>query len=52
MGLNGPTALFYPHIHFRSRRWLRMAMLYYESISRIVPAGWIQKLQISTSLTT
>jgi hypothetical protein len=36
---SGPSALYYPHIHFRSRRWLRMALLYYESISRIVPPG-------------
>lgn len=33
------NALYYPHIHFRSRRWLRTAMLYYDSVSRIVPAG-------------
>jgi hypothetical protein len=33
-------ALYYPHIHFRSRRWLRMAMLYYDSLSRIVPSGF------------
>jgi hypothetical protein len=32
-------ALFYPHIHFRSRRWLRTALLYYDDISRIVPPG-------------
>src|SRR5262245_23759331 len=37
---SGPTAVYYPHIHFRSRRWLRMALLYYESVSRIVPAGF------------
>jgi hypothetical protein len=36
----GPSALYYPHIHFRSRRWLRMALLYYEDISRIVPPGF------------
>lgn len=33
-------ALYYPHIHFRSRRWLRMAMLYYDNITRIVPSGF------------
>src|SRR5688572_27351442 len=37
---SGPSALYYPHIHFRSRRWLRMALLYYENISRIVPPGF------------
>jgi hypothetical protein len=36
-----PTrALFYPHIHFRSRRWLRSSLLYYDEISRIVPRGF------------
>ncbi len=33
-------ALYYPHIHFRSRKWLRMAMLYYDNITRIVPSGF------------
>src|SRR5712691_3313829 len=33
-------ALYYPHIHFRSRNWLRMAMLYYDNITRIVPSGF------------
>jgi hypothetical protein len=37
---SGPSALYYPHIHFRSRRWLRMALLYYENLSRIVPTGF------------
>jgi hypothetical protein len=34
------AALYYPHIHFRSRRWLRAALLYYDEISRIVPGGF------------
>ncbi len=33
------VALYYPYIHFRSRSWLRAAMLYYDQISRIVPSG-------------
>ena len=33
-------ALYYPHIHFRSRKWLRMTMLYYDNITRIVPSGF------------
>jgi hypothetical protein len=35
-----PSAPYYPHIHFRSRRWLRMALLYDENIPRIVPPGF------------
>lgn len=33
------TALYYPYIHFRSRRWLRTAALYYDRITRIIPMG-------------
>ncbi len=33
------TALYYPHIHFRSRDWLRTALLYYDHLSRIIPRG-------------
>lgn len=33
------TALYYPYIHFRSRHWLRTAALYYDQITRIIPAG-------------
>lgn len=33
------VALYYPHIHFRSRRWLRVAALYYDNLARIVPDG-------------
>ena len=33
------NAMYYPHIHFRSRRWLRSALLYYDHITRIVPEG-------------
>jgi hypothetical protein len=32
-------ALYYPHIHFQSRHWLRATILYYDHISRIVPEG-------------
>ena len=32
-------ALYYPHINFRSRRWLRTAALYHDNIARIVPNG-------------
>jgi hypothetical protein len=38
--MNLTAALYYPHIHFRSRRWLRAALLYYDEISRIVPVGF------------
>jgi hypothetical protein len=34
------AALFYPHMSFRSRRWLRTAVLYYDKIARIVPTGF------------
>ena len=33
------SAMYYPHIHFRSRKWLRSALLYYDDITRIVPDG-------------
>jgi hypothetical protein len=33
------AGLFYPHIHFRSREWLRSSILYYDKLSRIVPRG-------------
>jgi len=33
------SALYYPYVHFRSRRWLRASMLYYDSLSRIIPPG-------------
>ena len=33
------AGLFYPHIHFRSREWLRSSILYYDKLSRIVPQG-------------
>jgi len=33
------TAFYYPHIQFRSRKWLRTALLYYDHITRIVPEG-------------
>jgi hypothetical protein len=33
-------ALYYPHIYPRSRAWLRTALLYHDSISRIVPASY------------
>jgi hypothetical protein len=44
LGLSKPTrpgkaALYYPHIHFRSQQWLRASILYYDSLSRIIPAG-------------
>jgi hypothetical protein len=35
------SAMYYPHIHFRSRSWLRSALLYYDQITRIVPEGMI-----------
>lgn len=33
------AGLFYPHIHFRSREWLRSSVMYYDKLSRIVPRG-------------
>jgi hypothetical protein len=32
-------ALYYPYIHIKDERWIKMAALYYEGLSRIVPAG-------------
>lgn len=41
MALQYGQAIYYPHVHFRSRAWLRTAALYYDSITRIVPNGLI-----------
>ena len=32
-------ALYYPHVRFRSRQWLRTSLLYHDKIWRIVPPG-------------
>src|SRR5262245_24203207 len=32
-------ALYYPHLHFNDRAWLRTAALYYDIVTRIVPPG-------------
>lgn len=32
-------ALYYPHIIFESRAWMRTAALYHDNLARIVPAG-------------
>lgn len=32
-------ALYYPHVRFRSRQWLRTSVLYHDKIWRIVPPG-------------
>lgn len=34
----GP-ALYYPYIHFKSRSWLRTALLYHDELTRIIPSG-------------
>ena len=34
------SAMYYPHIHFRNRKWLRTALLHYDEIIRIVPEGY------------
>lgn len=34
------AAVYYPYIHFGSRRWLRTAALYYDKITRIIPEGF------------
>ena len=34
------TALYYPHIQFYERRWLRTAALYHDHLGRIVPSGF------------
>lgn len=35
------VALYYPYIHVRSEHWLKMALLYWESIRRIVPRNFL-----------
>jgi hypothetical protein len=37
MSGDGKTALYYPHVHFRSQEWLRASLLYYDHLSRIIP---------------
>jgi hypothetical protein len=32
--------MYYPHIHFRNRKWLRTALLHYDEIVRIVPEDY------------
>lgn len=32
-------ALYYPHILFESRAWMRTAVLYHDNLARIVPSG-------------
>jgi hypothetical protein len=42
-GTSGETtgvALYYPYIHVRSQHWLKMAVLYWDTIRRIVPHGF------------
>jgi hypothetical protein len=34
------VALYYPYIHVRDERWLKMALLYWDRIRRIVPHGF------------
>src|ERR1700722_14703776 len=41
MSLQYGQAIYFPHIHFRSRAWLRTAALYHDSVTRIVPSGLI-----------
>lgn len=33
-------ALYYPYIHVRDANWLKMALLYWETIARMVPDGF------------
>ncbi len=32
--------LYYPYIHFRSERWLKVAALYWPKLARVVPPGY------------
>jgi hypothetical protein len=32
--------LYYPYVHFREERWLKMAALYWPRLARIVPPGF------------
>jgi Family of unknown function (DUF6236) len=34
------VALYYPYVHIRSEQWLKMALLYWESVRRIVPRNF------------
>ena len=34
------VGLYYPFIHFRNENWLKLAVLYWDKMSRIVPAGF------------
>lgn len=37
--MNAGHALYYPHIHLYNKNWLKYALLYWDKISRIVPAS-------------
>jgi hypothetical protein len=39
-GVQPVRALYYPRVHFTSTQWLKAALLYWESILRIVPDGF------------
>src|SRR5258706_10807766 len=34
------SALYYPFIHFKSDRWLKLSALYWDDMSRIVPSRY------------
>jgi hypothetical protein len=36
---NYGRALYYPYIEIRDDRWIKLAALYYDGLSRIVPHG-------------
>lgn len=35
-----PFGLYYPFIHFRDERWLKLVALYWPKLARIVPSGY------------
>lgn len=35
------SALYYPFIHFKDDRWVRLAALYWDKLGRIVPHGYV-----------
>ena len=40
MARHAGDALYYPYIHVRDAGWLKMALLYWESITRILPPSY------------
>ncbi|WP_328512938.1 DUF6236 family protein [Streptomyces mirabilis] len=43
MGMMQRMGLYYPYIHFRSEKWLKLAALYWPQIARVVPQDYMTR---------